>query len=370
MEKIKASIQKSYASKGEILIKQNFCAVDHALAALHEIPVREKVTSEIEIDAPLKLNKEDAFLENVTSKLVAREGDNIPVSAVPADGTWPTATTQYEKRSISLEAPFWDPSLCIQCNKCVEVCPHAVIRSKVFDETAANNAPESFHFLKAKGKNFADDEHFTIKVSVEDCTGCTLCVEECPATSKEDPSRKAINMEEIEPQQEVAVKNWDYFMQIPDYDRTKIDRKKVKEAQFLRPLFEFSGACPGCGETPYLKLLTQLFGDRLLIANATGCSSIYGGNLPTTPWSVDEHGRGPAWANSLFEDNAEFGLGFRTTADQQKKFAMELLTKLKDELGETLVEETVLATQKIRRGDHTAKRACRADTYKTFKDKR
>ncbi len=346
MSKIKISIQKSYQTKGEILIKQNYCAVDHALSALHEILVEEYATSEIEIDTPLKLNKEDVFLENVTSKLVAMQGDSIPVSAVPADGTWPTATTQYEKRSISLEAPFWNPDICIQCNNCVEVCPHAVIRSKILDDSVLEKAPESFHMLKAKGKNFSDNEHFTIQVSVEDCTGCTLCVEECPATDKEDPNIKAINMEAIEPKQEVAVENWGFFMQIPDYDRTKIDRTKTKDAQFLRPLFEFSGACPGCGETPYLKLLTQLFGDRLLIANATGCSSIYGGNLPTTPWSVDENGRGPAWSNSLFEDNAEFGLGFRATADQQKAFAIELLHKLKPELGEALVEKTITSDQK------------------------
>ena len=346
MEKIKTSIQKSYAAKGEILIKQNYCAVDHTLSALHEIPVEEYATSDIEIDAPLKLNKEDNFLENVTSKLVAMRGDSIPVSAVPSDGTWPTATTQYEKRSISLEAPFWNPDICIQCNNCVEVCPHAVIRSKVLNETMLEDAPEAFHVLKAKGKTFSENEHFTIQVSVEDCTGCTLCVEECPATSKEDPDKKAINMEAIESKQETAIENWNFFMKIPDYDRTKINRHKTKEAQFLRPLFEFSGACPGCGETPYLKLLTQLFGDRLLIANATGCSSIYGGNLPTTPWSVDENGRGPAWSNSLFEDNAEFGLGFRATADQQKKFAIELLTKYKSRLGEKLVAEIMISDQK------------------------
>ena len=346
MTKIKTSIQETYEKKGEITIKQNYCAVDHTLSALHEIPVEDHVTSDIEISAPLKLKEENTFLESVTAKLIAMQGDDIPVSAVPADGTWPTATTQYQKRSTSLEAPFWEPDICIQCNICVEVCPHAVIRSKILDDKVLENAPEAFHVLKAKGKTFSQDEHFTIQVSVEDCTGCSLCVEECPATSKEDPEKKAINMEAIEPKHEVAVENWDYFMNIPDYDRTKIDRNKAKDAQFLRPLFEFSGACPGCGETPYLKLLTQLFGDRLLIANATGCSSIYGGNLPTTPWAVDENGRGPAWSNSLFEDNAEFGLGFRATADQQKAFAIELLSKLKLKLGEELVEETINAEQK------------------------
>lgn len=346
MSKIKTSIQETYEKKGEIMIKQNYCAVDHALSALHEIPVEAQASSDIEITAPMKLKEEDVFLESVTSKLIALQGDSIPVSSVPADGTWPTATTQYQKRNISLEAPFWEPDICIQCNICVEVCPHAVIRSKVVDDKVLENAPEAFHVLKAKGKTFSEDEHYTLQVSVEDCTGCSLCVEECPVSDKEDPEKKAINMEAIEPIKEKAVENWDFFMQIPDYDRTKIDRTKTKEAQFLRPLFEFSGACPGCGETPYLKLLTQLFGDRLLIANATGCSSIYGGNLPTTPWAVDENGRGPAWSNSLFEDNAEFGLGFRATADQQKAFAIELLNKLKPELGETLVEETIKSEQK------------------------
>lgn len=346
MDKIKTSLQESYEHKGEIIIKQNYCAVDHALSALHEIPVEDHVTSEFEISESLKLEEEDQFLENVTSKLIALKGDDIPVSAVPADGTWPTATTQYQKRNVSLEAPFWDPDICIQCNICTEVCPHAVIRAKVVDESELENAPEAFHVLNAKGKTFSEDERYTLQVSVEDCTGCSICVEECPATNKEDSEKKAINMEAIAPQKDVAVENWDFFMQIPDYDRTKIDRSKTKEAQFLRPLFEFSGACAGCGETPYLKLLTQLFGDRLLIANATGCSSIYGGNLPTTPWAVDENGRGPAWSNSLFEDNAEFGMGFRATADQQKTFAIELLTKLKSELGDKLVEDTINAEQK------------------------
>jgi len=346
MQKVKTSIQKSYEHKGEILIKQNYCAVDHTLLALHKIPVEDHVTSDIEISDSLKLEVENDFLESVTSKLIALKGDHIPVSAVPADGTWPTATTQYQKRNVSLEAPFWDPDTCIQCNICTEVCPHAVIRAKIVDKTELENAPEAFHVLGAKGKTFSQDEHYTLQVSVEDCTGCSLCVEECPATNKTDPEKKAINMEAIEPKKGVAIENWDFFMQIPDYDRTKIDRSKTKEAQFLRPLFEFSGACAGCGETPYLKLLTQLFGDRLLIANATGCSSIYGGNLPTTPWAVDENGRGPAWSNSLFEDNAEFGMGFRATADQQKTFAIELLSKLKSDLGEKLVEDTINAAQK------------------------
>ncbi len=350
IQKIKKSIQKSYKKQGEIVIRMNFCAIDHTISNLQEIKIPKNVTSTIEMMEPLRLKEENQFLQNVTAKLVAHEGDTIPVSLVPEDGTWPLGTTQYEKRNISLQAPFWDQDSCIQCNRCSEVCPHAVIRSKVFDKSLLQNAPQEFNYIKAKGKKFADTGEFTIQVSVEDCTGCTLCVEECPATNKQDPTKKAINMEDIEPKIDIAVKNWDFFMKIPDFNREKLDINKTKEAQLLRPLFEFSGACPGCGETPYLKLLSQLFGDRLLIANATGCSSIYGGNLPTTPWTTDENGRGPAWSNSLFEDNAEFGLGFRTTVDRQNSFAKELLVKLKSQIGELLVEQTLTTNQNSEEG--------------------
>lgn len=346
IEKIKESVHKSYGKKGEMLVKMNICAIDHTLDALYEISLPQSVTSQIAFDAPLKGITDNPFLTQVTSKLVALQGDSIPVSLVPEDGTWPTGTTQYEKRDIALEAPFWDPNTCIQCNKCVEVCPHAVIRAKIVDTTELGNAPKTFQSVKAKGKEFTENDHFTIQVSVEDCTGCSLCVEECPAKNKQDLSQKAINMQAIEPKFDESVANWDFFMSLPDFDRTKLNLSKNKEAQFLRPLFEFSGACPGCGETPYLKLLSQLFGDRLLIANATGCSSIYGGNLPTTPWTKDENGRGPAWSNSLFEDNAEFGLGFRTTVDQQNRYAKELLLKLQSVLGESLVQETIASVQK------------------------
>jgi len=350
IHKIKESIQKSYAKQGEIVIRMNFCAVDHTLSHLKEIKIPQTTTSDIEMIETLRLKKEDHFLHEVTAKLVAHEGDSIPVSLVPEDGTWPLGTTQYEKRNTSLQAPFWDPSICIQCSRCTEVCPHAVIRSKVFDKSLLESTPKEFAHVNAKGKKFAEEGAFTIQVSVEDCTGCSLCVEECPAVNKQDPSKKAINMADIEPHLEESVKNWDFFMEIPDFDRTKLDVSKTKEAQLLRPLFEFSGACPGCGETPYLKLLSQLFGDRLLVANATGCSSIYGGNLPTTPWTTDENGRGPAWSNSLFEDNAEFGLGFRATVDKQNIFAKELLVNLKSKIGETLVEDTLQADQTTEEG--------------------
>ena len=353
IQKIKESIQKSYGKLGEIVIRMNFCAVDHTISNLKEIKIPDSITSDIEMTAPLKLKEENQFLQEVTARLVAHEGDNIPVSLVPEDGTWPLGTTQYEKRNTSLQAPFWNPSICIQCSRCSEVCPHAVIRSKVFDNSLLQDAPKEFQHIKAKGKNFGEDAYFTIQVSVEDCTGCMLCVEECPAVNKQDANKKAINMEDIEPKLDEAVENWGFFMKIPDFDRTKLDISKTKEAQLLRPLFEFSGACPGCGETPYLKLLSQLFGDRLLIANATGCSSIYGGNLPTTPWATDKNGRGPAWSNSLFEDNAEFGLGFRTTVDRQNSFAKELLVKLKSKIGETLVEQTITADQKSEEGIKT-----------------
>ncbi len=348
--KIKESIQRSYEKQGEIVIRMNFCAVDHTLSNLKEIDIPKNVTSDIDMIEPLKLKKEDHFLQEVTAKLVAHEGDSIPVSLVPEDGTWPLGTTQYEKRNTSLQAQFWDSTICIQCNGCTEVCPHAVIRSKVFDEKLLKNAPQTFAHVDAKGKKFGENSRFTIQISIEDCTGCSLCVEECPATNREDPTKKAINMADIEPKLEESIKNWDFFMNIPEYDRTKLDISKTKEAQLLRPLFEFSGACPGCGETPYLKLLSQLFGDRLLIANATGCSSIYGGNLPTTPWTTDENGRGPAWSNSLFEDNAEFGLGFRATVDKQNSFAKELLLKLKSQIGETLVQDTIKADQRDEKG--------------------
>jgi len=282
----------------------------------------------------------------VTQKLIAGDGDELPVSAMPADGTWQSGTSQYQKRSTALEVPFWDPESCIQCNKCVIVCPHAAIRSKVVDKELLQELPEDFLYTKAKGKTFNANEMFTIQVAVEDCTGCTLCVEVCPAKNKSQTNLKAINMTPQEPLRENGAKLWESFTKLPAYDRSKLDHAKAKETQFLEPLFEFSGACPGCGETPYIKLASQLFGDRMVVANATGCSSIYGGNLPTTPWRKNSDGRGPAWSNSLFEDNAEFGLGFRLAIDKHTHNARETLSTLKESIGLELSEALLESEQK------------------------
>jgi pyruvate-ferredoxin/flavodoxin oxidoreductase len=343
---IKASIEKTYGKKGEPIVRMNYCGVDKALLKLHEVRVPSEAGSGADLLPVYKPGHADPFLEQVTAKLEAFEGDSVPVSAIPADGTWPLGTARFEKREISLEAPVWDPDVCIQCGKCMEVCPHAVIRGKVFDAARLEDAPEGFTAVKAKAKTFADDELFTIKVSVEDCTGCSLCVEMCPAKNKSDLSQKAINMAPIAPIHDAAVAQWDYFTGLPETDRARLDRTKVKEAQLLQPLFEFSGACPGCGETPYVKLASQLFGDRMIVANATGCSSIYGGNLPTTPWAKNHQGQGTAWSNSLFEDNAEFGLGMRASIDRQAQFARELLVRLKGDLDGELVEALLNNPQK------------------------
>ena len=343
IQEIKESIEKSYGKKSELLVKQNFMAVDMALEYLQEVCVPKEVTSTRELTPPIKGNFSQ-FVASVTSHLIEGRGDELPVSAIPADGTWESGTTKYEKRNIALEVPLWDSSICIECNKCVSVCPHSVIRSKIVDNTLLENKPENLEVKEAKGKKF-HDESFIINVAIEDCTGCALCVEECPAVNKENPELKAINMTPKDALLEDGIKNWDYFLELPQYDRAKLDHTKVKEAQILEPLFEFSGACPGCGETPYIKLATQLFGDRMVVANATGCSSIYGGNLPTTPWSKNAEGKGPAWSNSLFEDNAEFGLGFRLTIDKKNDEAKELLSKLKGEIEPHLVETLLNATQ-------------------------
>jgi len=342
--KIKESIKKSYGNKGEAIVQMNYAAVDNTLANLFEVDVPDAITSTIEMEPAVK-GKITDFVENITKTLIENRGDELPVSAMPADGTWPTGTTQFEKRNVGLEVPIWDPDVCIQCNKCVLVCPHAVIRSKVVDENELENAPEGFEWVKAKGNTFEPQEKFTIQVAVEDCTGCALCVEVCPAKNKSQTNLKAINMAPQFPLRESGAEKWDYFMELPDYDRSKLNHAKAKESQFLQPLFEFSGACPGCGETPYVKLTSQLFGDRMIIANATGCSSIYGGNLPTTPWTKNSEGRGPAWSNSLFEDNAEFGLGFRLTIDKYEEQAKELLIALQDKIGPELVEGILNADQ-------------------------
>ncbi len=344
IEKIKASIEKTYGKKGKQIVEMNFFAVDNTLEHLHEVKVPKTLQSKKAM-RPLIKGDFDKFVEEVTAKLIAGDGDEIPVSAMPSDGTWQSGTTQYQKRSTALEVPQWDPDTCIQCNKCVIVCPHAAIRSKVVEETILKDLPDDFLYTKAKGKNFEESEMFTIQVAVEDCTGCTLCVEVCPAKNKSQTNLKAINMVEQEPIRENGAELWEHFTKLPAYDRSKLNHEKAKETQFLEPLFEFSGACPGCGETPYIKLASQLFGDRMVVANATGCSSIYGGNLPTTPWRKNSEGRGPAWSNSLFEDNAEFGLGFRLAIDNHTHNARETLTALKKDVGEKLTDALLDSTQ-------------------------
>ena len=344
IEKIKESIQKTYGKKGQRIVDMNNQAVDATLANLFEVIVPSEAQGDKEM-LPLVKGDYDEFVANITAKIIAGEGDEIPVSGIPDDGTWQSGTTQYQKRNIALEVPVWDSSTCIQCNKCVIVCPHAAIRSKVVDEDILADAPSIFSFVKAKGKTFEEQEKFTIQVSVEDCTGCSLCTEVCPAKNKSQTNLKAINMTPIEDAHDDGVINWDYFTKLPAYDRNKLNHEKAKESQFLEPLFEFSGACPGCGETPYIKLASQLFGDRMVVANATGCSSIYGGNLPTTPWRKNEDGRGPAWSNSLFEDNAEFGLGFRLAIDKHTHNAREILEDIQEEVGEELAQNILTANQ-------------------------
>jgi len=341
--KIKQAIEKTYGKKGEKVVQMNYAAVDHALENLHEIPVPDKATGTIE-KPPTVPDEAPRFVKEVTAKIMAQKGDELPVSAIPADGTWPTATTQWEKRNIALEIPIWDPEVCIQCGKCSIACPHASIRAKVYDPSELDKAPETFRSAEAKGKEFAGMK-WTIQVAPEDCTGCGACVNVCPAKNKLEPGRKAINMAFQPPLREAERANYAFFLGIPDPDRSKLRIHTVKGSQPCRPLFEYSGACAGCGETPYVKLLSQLFGDRAIIGNATGCSSIYGGNLPTTPYAVNAEGRGPAWNNSLFEDTAEFSFGFRLTLDKQLEYARELLVELKDAVGQELAESILSADQ-------------------------
>ena len=340
---IKKSIKKTYGKRGEAVVKQNFDAVDQTLANLFEIKVPEKATSKIKRRPPVPVEA-PKFVVDVLGPIIAFQGDQLPVSAFPVDGVFPTATTRWEKRNIALEIPVWEPDLCIQCAKCAFVCPHAVIREKVYDPALLKNAPPTFKSTDAKFKEFPGTK-FTIQVAPEDCTGCGLCVENCPAKDKTNPSRKAINMSPQLPLREQEAKNWEFFFSLPSPDPDLFQPTSVKNSQLLVPLFEFSGACQGCGETPYIKLVSQLFGDRMVVANATGCTSIYGGNLPTTPWAVNNQGRGPAWANSLFEDNAEFGLGMRLTLDKQNEFARELLATMGAELGDSFVAEILQADQ-------------------------
>jgi pyruvate-ferredoxin/flavodoxin oxidoreductase len=342
--KIKGTIKKTYGVKGEEIVQQNYKAVDGTLANLHEFKIPATADSKVKLP-PTVPEEAPEFVQNVTAMIIAGKGDDIPVSAFPNDGTFPTATTQWEKRNISLEIPVWDEVTCIQCNKCVLVCPHAVIRPKVYDKKQTDNAPKTFKHAKARGKEYDENMVYTLQVAPEDCTGCALCVEVCPAKNKQETRLKAINMAPQPPLRDDEKENWNFFLDIPDLDRRGISVHTVKGSQMLRPLFEFSGACTGCGETPYVKLVSQLFGDRTVIANATGCSSIYGGNLPTTPWAQDENGRGPTWSNSLFEDNAEFGMGFRLTLDKHTEYAHELLNRLKTEIGKDLTDALVNADQ-------------------------
>jgi len=344
IQKIKDSIKKTYGKKGEKIVEMNFAAVDQALENMHEVPVPDKVTSEIAMP-PTVPEEAPEFVKNLTARIMAKQGDSLPVSTFPVDGTFPTDTTKWEKRNIALEIPVWDEEVCIQCNKCTLVCPHATIRVKVVPESSLENAPETFKSTPVRGRGFPDDYMYTLQVAPEDCTGCGLCVEVCPAKNKQETGLKAINMEDQPPLRKQEAENWDFFVDLPEYDRRELKIQTVKESQFLQPLFEFSGACPGCGETPYVKLASQLFGDRMVVANATGCSSIYGGNLPTTPWAQNADGRGPAWSNSLFEDNAEFGFGFRIAIDKETEFAHELLKKLEGEIGSELVEAILTADQ-------------------------
>jgi len=344
IEEIKHAIEKTYGKRGEAVVKKNFEAVDATIANLYEVKVPARVSSKVTRRSPVP-NDAPAFVKDVLGPMIGFDGDNLPVSAMPVDGTYPLGTTQWEKRNLALEIPVWDESLCIQCGKCVMVCPHAVIRHKVYDEKLLASAPKTFKHMASKFKEFSQGMAYTLQVAPEDCTGCTLCVEVCPVKDKSAVGRKAINMAPQPALREAEAKNWDFFMHIPDMDRKLFNPSTIKNSQLLRPLFEFSGACAGCGETPYVKLVSQLFGNHSVIANATGCSSIYGGNLPTTPWAVDADGRGPAWSNSLFEDNAEFGLGMRLTIDKQKEYALELVKIFEKELSVDLVNELVNAKQ-------------------------
>jgi pyruvate-ferredoxin/flavodoxin oxidoreductase len=337
---IKKAIQKTYGKKGEEIVKRNFAAVDGTLEHLHEMKVPGRITS-TRTRPPIVSDAAPDFVKRVSAVMLSGKGDLLPVSAFPPDGTWPLATARWEKRNIALDIPVWDEKICIQCNKCAMVCPHAAIRVKVYDPAALGKAPATFKSVDFKGPEYKGQK-YTVQVAPEDCTGCTLCAVVCPAKDKANPKHKSLDMHPQRPLREAEAKNFSFFLDLPEAPRDTV-RLDVKGTQFLEPLFEFSGACSGCGETPYVKLLTQLFGDRAIIANATGCSSIYGGNLPTTPYTTNRDGRGPAWSNSLFEDNAEFGFGIRLAVDAMTDRAKHVLGQLSAPLGETLVEEMMKA---------------------------
>jgi pyruvate-ferredoxin/flavodoxin oxidoreductase len=341
--KIKSSIIKTYGRRGAEVVDKNVAAVDRSVEGLHQIEVPGRATSVRELPAMVPAGAPE-FVRTVTAEMMAGRGDDLPVSALPVDGTYPSGTAAYEKRNISELVALWDPDLCIQCGNCSFVCPHSVIRSSYYEESLLAGAPPEFRSapLDARG---LPDTRFTLQVYVEDCTGCELCVQACPVSAPEDPARKAINLAPREPLVAAERDNIAFFETLPIADRARVDFGTVRGTQFLQPLFEFSGACAGCGETPYIKLLSQLFGDRLMVANATGCSSIYGGNLPTTPWTAGPDGRGPAWSNSLFEDNAEFGLGFRLAVDQHAGLARSRLTELREVIGAELADDILAAPQ-------------------------
>nr|MBP7622125.1 pyruvate:ferredoxin (flavodoxin) oxidoreductase [Gemmatimonadales bacterium] len=344
---IKKAIKKTYGKRGEEVVRKNFAAVDQTLEHLHRVEVPAAVTDGRQ-RPPVVSEQAPDFVQRVTATMMANRGDLLPVSAFPVDGTWPTDTARWEKRNIALDIPVWDAKICIQCNKCAMVCPHAAIRAKVYDSDLLKDAPETFKSIDFKGGEFKGMK-YTIQVAPEDCTGCGICVSVCPAKDKANPKHKSIDMMPQRPIREAEAKNYEFFLNLPEVDRSRV-KTDVKGSQFFQPLFEYSGACAACGETPYVKLMTQLFGDRLLVANATGCSSIYGGNLPTAPYAKNRDGRGPAWSNSLFEDNAEFGFGFRLAIDKKQEQAQELLRALAPQIGEGLVEALLGADQSTEAG--------------------
>jgi pyruvate-ferredoxin/flavodoxin oxidoreductase len=353
IEAIKASIQKTYGKRGGDVVKHNIEAVDRSLAALHQVQVPDRVSSRREARELVPADAPE-FVRTVTAAMMAGLGDELPVSALPVDGTYPSGTTKFEKRGISDIVAVWDSELCIQCGNCSFVCPHSVIRSRYYGPEGLEGAPDSFRSAPLEGAGLPD-ARFTLQVYVEDCTGCGLCVESCPVSAANEPGRKAINLDDLQPVLASERENIAFFEQLPANDRTRVDFGTVRGTQFLEPLFEFSGACAGCGETPYVKLLSQLFGDRLTVANATGCSSIYGANQPTTPWTVNADGHGPAWSNSLFEDNAEFGLGLRLAADRHAELARRRLQELRDVVGAELVDE-ILSAPQVRESELRAQR--------------
>ncbi|HUO83826.1 MAG TPA: pyruvate:ferredoxin (flavodoxin) oxidoreductase, partial [Thermoanaerobaculia bacterium] len=341
--RIKETIRKTYGRKGEEIVQRNVDAVDRALENLIEVPVPDTL-GEQTLAAPVPAEA-PAFVRGVLGEIIAGRGDRLPVSSLPCDGTFPVGTTQWEKRNLALQIPVWDPASCIQCGKCAMVCPHAVIRIKAYEPKHLAEAPPTFKAMDPIHKEWKG-LRYSIQVSPEDCTGCEICVDVCPAKHKTEPGLKALHMADQPPLREAEAENWEFFLKLPELDRSKINPAIIRSQQMQQPLFEFSGACMGCGETPYIKLATQLFGDRMVVANATGCSSIYGGNLPTTPWTTDHEGRGPAWCNSLFEDNAEFGLGFRLSIDTQTRMARQLLEQLAPGIGASLVSAILESDQK------------------------